>query len=181
MTGNIKERRKTSNQSLEKNEKENNYMIYRMYMTLAFDKTINKGTVSISPGGYEFITNDDRTFKFDFFTSYGGIDDENMVHFEARELDTDTFPESKHITVDELNNIKKFTEFYVDIEDTESPETAPVLIGIRDVVIEYYDKKENRTIPVEIPDELFTKDLLNEINEANNIQTPFMRKEIIIQ
>lgn len=84
------------------------------------NRPLKPGGLQTSPGGYEVMLGDGRTYGFDFVYSEGSIDEEDphIAHYYVHELDTTTFPKSVELTRGALTDYM-FTEFYIDTEGYE--------------------------------------------------------------
>lgn len=83
-----------------------------------FNRPINKETDCITIGGFA-VTAGGEQYQFDFETYYGYVDKEDptILRYEGRNLDTDTFPESKTLQDYALGKIETLNECSIDTED----------------------------------------------------------------
>lgn len=83
-----------------------------------FNRPINKETDCLSIGGFS-VTAGGEQYSFDFETYYGYVDKEDptVVRYEGRNLDIETFPESKNLQDYALENIETLDECSIDTDD----------------------------------------------------------------
>lgn len=117
-------------------------MITRMYADILFDREIDEDKHYISPGGYEVRDKNGNTLQFDFEDCCSWVDDENpcLLHILQRNLDLATFPEAKDLSFF-LENLDKFTDFYIYTGEYDEPEIKP--LKIINVMFEDYHNEKN--------------------------------------
>ena len=83
-----------------------------------FNRPINKESDCISVGGFA-VTARGEQYCFDFETYYGYVDKEDptVIRYEGRNLDIETFPESKNLQDYALENIETLDECSIDTDD----------------------------------------------------------------
>lgn len=120
-------------------------MITGMSFDVVLNRPFDKKTDYISFGGYIANFRCSSEICFDFINTYGHFDD-NVIHVEQNELDTDSFPVSRFLSQAffHTNIFEKIGEFYIYLgEDGDSPGLE--IKEIRDLKIEFY---ENGTLDV---------------------------------
>ena len=88
----------------------------RLYLTLKMNRPVKPVRDFVSPGGYN-MTFGGWGIGFDFFDQSGDINEEDnsILTFEARGLDTDAFPDAQRIdNLDTLKTLEKINDFYID-------------------------------------------------------------------
>lgn len=120
----------------------------RFNRKIAVDRDYKKTVCTtdyISPGGYE-ITNKKNNFGFDFEDSYWNRDDQkpDTIHYHAKNLAVDEYPESSKITPETIIN-GKFTEFFIYTDD----DANLIPLEINNVVFEF-DDTEVQLSPAQI-------------------------------
>lgn len=117
----------------------------KMYLSLRFGKSVPD--ISISPGSYEVIFDDNTTIRFDFLDTIGNIDKNNsrVVDFELIELDYDTFPNAINLPAKLLKSkIKSISEVfvYVYVSNDDEDYTATAVKAMSFVVTDNTTGKE---------------------------------------
>ena len=103
----------------------------RMYITLKMDRDIQIPEHYVSVGGYELSFANGESVGFDFYESCGSVDpyDKSVIHFELRDLDTDSFPESeKLVRLLLTSKVKELVECYVYTGEERESEINPSAI-----------------------------------------------------
>lgn len=97
-----------------------------MVFTLQMDREIDKDKHFISPGGYEFKSNEsEEPLQFDFYeySGYTDSNDKTKILFETKILDDQSFPEiTDKLTKSFCKNITEIIEFYIYTGEDEDPE-----------------------------------------------------------
>ena len=104
-----------------------------MNFVLVMDREIEKNKHYISPGGYEFVFPTGEHVQFDFCTSYGYVNDDDMreVEFDLCDLDIDSFPEAIRLIklLEQCNTSDiDIAEFYIYTGEDDEPEINPVKV-----------------------------------------------------
>lgn len=96
------------------------------YLRLKMDRPIQKDLHYISPGGYEFETEDRKIYGMDFTLSEGCIDtkDSSIIEFTLKHADYESFPEMAELR-NKLEDIVRITEFYIYTGEDGEPEIRP--------------------------------------------------------
>ena len=109
--------------------------------TLKFNRPVKRND-SMSIGGFA-VSVGEKQYCFDFMEYYGYIDkrDPLFVEYEGRELDTDTFPESRKLE-ESMGQIVSLDECSIDTDDE-----SLYLVEIIDFeLISETEDEENRII-----------------------------------
>lgn len=116
----------------------------RAMLTVVMDRAISKKHY-ISPGGY-YVKIKEKKYGFDFNESCGWVDanESNVIHFELKNEDCETFPEINELRK-RINMIDAFEECYIYTGEIEDLEINP--INIREFIIEEYNE-ELRNVPI---------------------------------
>ncbi|MFR5150048.1 MAG: hypothetical protein ACLTER_11310 [Ruminococcus sp.] len=96
------------------------------YLRLKMDRLIQKDLHYISPGGYDFETEDGKIYGMDFTLSEGCIDtkDSSIIEFTLKHADYESFPEMAELR-NRLEDIVQITEFYIYTGEDGEPEIRP--------------------------------------------------------
>jgi len=97
------------------------FFTFRLEGSIRFNKTIPKEHCALSIGGFE-MTMAGKSVQFDFEEWKANIDEDepNLLHFECKNPDEDTFEDIACINKFMLSKVEAITEFYV--ESTELDE-----------------------------------------------------------
>lgn len=95
----------------------------RAYLSVKFDRPVDKDKHYISPGGYEVKTSGGETINFDFEHGFGAVrmDDPTIMDFEFRDADTFTFPAMEKL-LQVLPEVTQMTECYIYTGEQDEPE-----------------------------------------------------------
>lgn len=108
-------------------EDKRDYVLYRMYSCIKFNRPINKTEDYISPGGYAFKMNG-NDFEFDFCEYMGKIDnaDPTILYVEQRVPDIESFPCIYEMTEEHIKNITDILEFFVYTGEPGESDLRPI-------------------------------------------------------
>ena len=105
-------------------------MIKELSFTAIFNKEI-PNSIPTTPGGFSFVRdvegNSEVTFDFEDSET---IVDGDKRHFTMRNLDTESFPESKHITPGMFDSIVEFSDIFVDLDDADDDVKVVAIEGM---------------------------------------------------
>lgn len=123
-----------------------------MYFDVVFDRKIEKYMHYISAGGYE-VEYKDKSYKFDFETFEGNVDDNDskLLHCHVYNLD-DSYEDSAKMNIIIMRNAI-YKEFFIYTGEYDDPEIYPV--RIKNLSYEFLSGKT-----YDVP-----RKLLNEVNE----------------
>ena len=133
-------------------------MLYAVSLIVRFNDTVPEEKAT-TPGGFEFTTNDGKNFQFDFNNSY--TDTKNDVRmFYLTGPDVASFPEIEDMTMQDVINISRFDDIYIDMDDVN--ETLKVV----DIIsFEFIFKEKDNEININISDKI-----LKDYSEKNLFQ-----------
>jgi len=142
---------------------------FRLEGSIRFNKSIDKNRTDISIGGFE-MTMAGKSVQFDFeeYRAYVDDDEPDLLHFECKNPDEDTFPDIESINRFMLEHVEEITEFYIESSEydengKETDNLYPIAIESLEFVLPYEDFKS-----IEISTDVVTKFVESEWKEAKN-------------
>jgi len=139
---------------------------FRLEGSIRFNKPIDKDHTDISIGGYEMVMAG-KSVQFDFeeFRAYVDEDEPDLLHFECKNPDEDTFEDIADINRFMLEHVETISEFYIDSEEyengKETDDLYPIAIESLEFVLPYEDFKS-----IEISKDVVTKFVESEWKET---------------